>query len=142
LIIRILLTVIIALLSCHTVFAQEDVCDGVTTYTALPGDQYELCWERNQPNDVVDHYKVFSNPIPDTPHGEFGEEMFTILDSDCMEVNCFSGMQVVPNESGIHYLTVRAFDAYDHYSDASNDVILTITMLVLPAHSLTVEVVY
>lgn len=134
-------TLIVLLLLCHTAFAQEDVCDGMTSFTAEPGDLYELCWTRNMPNDIVDHYKVFDKPAPDPPYSDFGEEVVMIYDSDCMEVHCFTGPLVAPNEPGVHYYTVRAFDAYQHYSDASNDVILTITMIVLPAHSLTVEVV-
>lgn len=133
--------VLLLLIFCTSAIAQEDVCEGGISMVGRPGDLYEVCWKRNHENDNVDHYKVFDNDHPEPAWHEHGEEVSQLMDADCMEIHCFSGPLVVPSEHGVHYLTVRAFDSNDYWSGASNDVILTVELLVLPAEALTVEVV-
>lgn len=138
------LLIFLILFSGHTVFAQEDVCDGVTEATISPTGSFSLCWKRNPPNDNVDHYKVFDNPIeidPYTPN--FGEELHLMQDSACLPIHCITPMMPAPTEVGVHYLTVRGFDSNARYSGPSNSVILTIVLTVRPepAENLRVRVI-
>lgn len=113
-----------------TAIAQE--CDGSESFTTYPGDLFETCWDRNHPNDNVYVYRIYrtySAAVP--PHSNRGILVGEVLDEDCDEVHCFSGPKSV-NEVGTHYLRVYAFDNYEHYSDASNHVVLTIIVNVIP----------
>lgn len=141
-IIRIVL--LIFLLCSTSSFAQEeDVCDGVESATITTNGNFTLCWKRNNPNDNVHHYKVFDNPTEIDPYSPiFGEEVYYMLDSDCLTIHCITEPIPAMQEPGVHYLTVRGFDNVTHHSGPSNSIVLTVTftITVLPAENLAVEV--
>ena len=105
-------TLLILAMTVLPIQAQDD-CSGVVEKTVEVGEPSLICWDRNNPNDLVEKYVVVT-----TSKG--GTVLFEYLDSSCGETACLPDIPVAFSTVGDYNVFCYAVDQDGQESDLSN----------------------